>query len=112
MEEEKIKKLLGLRIKQLRKNKGFTQFSLGEIIGIDQRQVAYIEGGNCFPSLRTLKRLSDIFNCGIKDLFDYEHLIEDKLSLKNDIIEKISDTDEKHLKIYSQILNVIKNNIN
>ena len=112
MDESTIKKLLGLRIKQLRKNINLTQFALGEKIGIDQRQVAYIEGGNCFPSLKTLNKLSNVFDCNLKDLFDYEHLIENDKDLKADVIKKISNIDIKKLKLYSQILKTIENNIN
>lgn len=75
MDEKTIKMLLGLRIKQLRKGLKLTQFELGEKIGIDQRQIAYIEGGNSFPTLKTLNNFTKVFNCQLKDLFDYEHLI-------------------------------------
>ena len=74
MDEITVKKLFGLRIKQLRKKLNLTQFSLGEKVGIDQRQVAYIEGGNCLPSLKTMLKFTEVFGCQIKDLFDYEHL--------------------------------------
>ena len=99
MEEKIIKKLLGLRIKQLRKQMKMTQFAISEKISIDQRQIAYIEGGNCFPSLKTLNKFCNVFNCQLKDLFDYEHLIEQP-NLKNVIINKITSVNEKNLNLY------------
>lgn len=108
MEENDIKKFLGLKLKQLRKKKNLTQFQLGELINIDQRQVAYIEGGNCFPSLTTLKKYTDVFECEIKELFNFEsfNIIPD---VKNKLITKISESDnEKLSKIYS-IIEILDN---
>ena len=109
MEEETIKKLLGLRIKQLRKKLGLTQFALGEKIDIDQRQVAHIEGGNSFPSLKTLKKFTDVFDCQIKELFEFEY-VEPNTNIKEELIKKISQSKNKDLHLYKQILNVISNN--
>ena len=108
MDEKTIKRLIGLRIKQLRRNKKLTQFALGELVDIDQRQIAYIEGGNSFPSLKTLNKLSNVFDCKIKDIFDYEHLY-DNLDLKEKIINKISKMDNTTLNIYNQFANLIAN---
>lgn len=109
MEENTIKKLLGLRIKQLRKSKNLTQFAAGELIGIDQRQIAYIECGNCFPSLKTLNKFSKLFNCNLKDLFDYEHLIENS-NMKKEFFDNLSCLDDKSLKLCYEIIKTVKNN--
>lgn len=74
MIEEEIKQLLGQKIKFLRNKLDLTQFTLGEMVDINQRQIAVIESGKSFPSLRTLKKLADIFNCEIQDLFNFNHL--------------------------------------
>lgn len=108
MNESDIKKYLGLRLKQLRKKKTLTQFQLGELIDIDQRQVAYIEGGNCFPSLTTLKKYTDVFECEIKDLFNFDSF-NSVPDVRKKLITKISETDNNTLsKIYS-ILEIIDN---
>lgn len=107
MDEITIKKLLGLRIKQLRKKNNLTQFELGEKINIDQRQIAYIEGGNCFPSLKTLKKLSDVFDCQMKDLFDYEHLL-DKIDFRNEIQQKLKHSNDKNLEVYYRLIDVVE----
>lgn len=110
MDEKTIKKLLGLRIKQLRKKMNLTQFALSEKIDIDQRQVAYIEGGNSFPSLRTLNKFAKIFNCQIKDLFDYDQFVHTE-NLREKIYQKTSNLSEKDLNLYYQLLKVIENNL-
>ena len=106
MNEDEIKKLLGLRIKQLRKNMGITQFVLGEKIGIDQRQIAYIEGGNSFPSLKTLNKFSEVFNCSLKDLFDYEHLTAKK-NVKSNIEQELNTSSDTSLQLYYELIKTI-----
>lgn len=110
MDEKETKKLLGLRIKQLRKKNNLTQFGLGELVGIDQRQIAYIEGGNSFPTVKTLNRICSVFGCKLKDLFDYEHL-ENTNDLRKELTAKIEGIDEKYLHLYKQILTFIENNL-
>ena len=46
----RIKELLGRRIKELREKRGYTQQQLAEKIGIDQRNLSKIECGITFPS--------------------------------------------------------------
>lgn len=108
MNEKIIKKLLGLRIKQLRKSKKLTQFALGELIDIDQRQIAHIEGGNSFPSLKTLNKFSKIFECKLKDIFDYEHLLEN-VDMKSQINDKLSKMDYDAINMCYQLVNIISN---
>ena len=109
MDEKTIKKLLGLRVKQLRKKCNLTQFAMGEKIGIDQRQIAYIEGGNSFPSLKTLNKFTEIFDCEIKDLFDFEHLLPQK-NLKEKINNKLSKLNDNNLGLYYSLITVLENN--
>ena len=108
MDEETIKKLLGMRLKQLRKQMKLTQIGLSEIIGIDQRQIAYIECGNCFPSLKTLNKFAAAFNCQMKDLFDYEHFIS-PVDIKEKINFKIQKADEKKLNLFCDIIGLLEN---
>ena len=52
------RKLLGKRIKSLRKSKGHTQERLAEIIDINAKYLAGIERGEANPTLSLLQRLS------------------------------------------------------
>lgn len=47
-----------------------TQFKLGELIDINQRQIAQIELGKSFPSLTTLLKMSEVFQCSLSDFFE------------------------------------------
>lgn len=107
MDDKKVKTLLGKRIKQIRQSLNLTQFVLGEKIDINQRQIAQIESGNSFPSLHTLIKLADVYNCEIKDLFNYNHLDEEN-KLKENIVSLISNLDKKDTQLLYAIVKVIR----
>lgn len=83
-----IRKLLGKRIKELRKNQGISQQQLSELANIDQRNLSHIECGDTFPS-RSLLDIAMALNIDLKDLFDFQHLemTSDRMSsyVKNNI---------------------------
>ena len=108
MDAETVKKLLGKNIKSYRRTLGLTQAELGSKIGIDQRQVAYIENGHCFPSLQTLLKFAEIFECELKNIFEFE--TEVKKDLKAELSQKVSTLDNKKSKVLYQLLDVVNAN--
>ena len=66
---ENIKKLLGQRIKEVRKAKNITQEELAEKIGIGTSNISYIENGKFAPSIETLQKLAQVF--GIPQFYDF-----------------------------------------
>jgi len=84
------KKLLGERIKELRKKKGFTQDKLSEIVEIDSKHLSRIECGSNFPSLELLNKISFTLEIEPQVLFSTSHLKDKKTLLKeiNNILEK------------------------
>ena len=85
---ENIKKLLGLKIKELRIKQGLSQQQLAEIINIDQRNLSNIECGNTFPS-KNLLELSKALKITLPELFDFDYLgidLKEKIKyIKNSI---------------------------
>ena len=79
------KQLLGKRIKELRKLKGFTQESLSEKAGIDSKHLSRIECGVNFPSLDLLTKISDILGVEPYVLFQNLHA-----KSKNELISNIN----------------------
>lgn len=84
-----MKKLLGKRIKELRQKKHYTQENLAEILGIGERNLSKIECGVNFMSAETLEKLAQALNVSYKELFDFEHLLPDKMK-KNELIDAIN----------------------
>ena len=90
------KKLLGKRIKELRKNRGLTQEKLAELIHIETTSLSGIESGRHFPSLPTIEKISKYLDVEMKTLFDFKHLQTAK-EMKNIIKSNIDKIDEQTL---------------
>lgn len=88
---------IGLRIKNLRKEKNLSQEELGEKIGISKQAVSYLESGRNQISLDILDKLHTIFNISIDELF-YGEIKEKDVNNKedNENIEKM--TKEENIK--------------
>ncbi len=106
MNDDDVRTLVGRRIKELRRNLGVSQFALGEKVDINQRQIALIEGGKSFPSLATLNKLSQTFNCEIKDFFEFQHL-KDDLALKTEMCKMLEDFTSEQIQLCYQIMKSI-----
>ncbi len=91
------KKLLGKRIKELRKIKGLTQEELAEKIDIETNSLSGIESGRHFPSLPTLEKIASHLNVELKSLFEFKHLI-DINKMKERIIKNIDKIPEEQIK--------------
>jgi len=102
------KKLLGERIKELRKAKKLSQDKLSEQIGIDPKHLSRIEVGNSYPSLNTLEKIAIALNVEIKEFFEFEHLSGRK-DLINNAVKLLKDTDEERIKLISKVIRTIVN---
>jgi transcriptional regulator with XRE-family HTH domain len=60
-----IRARLGRRVQTLRKQRGWTQVELAELLGIDRSYLSEIETGKKDPSLTILKTLSDGFGLSL-----------------------------------------------
>lgn len=100
--------LFGLRIKELRDKKGFTQEKLAELIHIDSRTLSRIETGKNFTTFETLEYMAKALDIEIKDLFLFSPE-QDKTYLISDIVNLLDNTEEKNVKlIYKLILAVLR----
>ncbi len=90
---DEIKKLLGLRIKEIRLNKKLTQEELADLVGTEQKNISNIECGYNFPS-KYLNKIAQALDVSLPVLFDFEHLERDLDYKRNFIklnIDKITD---------------------
>ena len=100
-----IKKELGLKIKNLRKQLGQTQEEFAEKIGIATRTLAGIEIGESFVSAQTIERILQYLDISLEDFFITSHLRSTN-ELVADIysyIEKIKDNRVKLENIYKVV---------
>lgn len=57
------------RIKQIRKEAGYTQLEVTENTGIPQSTISKIENGEIEPSLETIGKLSEFYSVSLDWLF-------------------------------------------
>ena len=62
----------GIRIKEIRRNKGLTQKQLGEKCHIAESTIRRYESGNLNPKIETLQKIADALGCDILDLMEIE----------------------------------------
>lgn len=60
--------LLGERIKELRKEAGWSQGELAEKVGTDARQISRYENGRITPSLDAIVRIAEVLNISVDHL--------------------------------------------
>ena len=99
--------LLGRKIRELRKSKGWTQEYLSEQLGVNAKSILRIECGQTFPTVQNLEKLAVIFGVKMSDLFNYESLEELELVKKN-IDEILKELDEYQIRSVYKFLNSIK----
>ncbi len=99
-------KLFGKRIKELRNAKGLKQETLGEIIGLDVKQVSNIETGTCFTTMSTLEKMAECFEVELFELFNFSHL-KTKEELIPALTEQLENSTEKEVQLITKIINSV-----
>lgn len=67
------KKLLGLRLRELRKKKGYNQEKLAEFISVEPAAISNIENGKNYPSMSNLELILNALDSSFSEAFDFEH---------------------------------------
>ena len=97
------KKLLGRRIKEIRKAKNLTQEKLAELIDIETCSLSAIEIGRHYPSMPTIVKIAEKLDVELKNLFEFGHIKSKKEKIEF-IKQKLDElTDEKINFIYKFI---------
>lgn len=102
------KELLGKRIKELRRQKGFTQEYLAEKLKIEPRQLSKLETGKHYPSFETILGLLGMFNITFEELVSYNHL-DENIDFKKQINIEIENIDNDKAAYIYKIIRCINN---
>ena len=97
------KKLLGKRIKELRKNRNLTQEKLAEMIDIETCSLSAIESGRYYPAFPTIEKIASSLNYDLNIFFDYKHLKTKEEKIK-EIQTQISSQPEEIINIVYRII--------
>ncbi len=99
-----IKKTLGKRISQFRKQKKLTQYELAEIIGMDDKNLSRIETGHIYPNVENLEQIIKALDVKAWQLFHEE----DELSIeamKSEILSGL-ENDKTVISLYLHLKTV------
>src|SRR5271165_1286089 len=89
---------LGERVKELRKERGWSQSELAEKVGTDARQISRYENGRITPSLDVVARLAEVFNISLdylvvegaerRPLHVQDHGLGERLALLSELTDE------------------------
>lgn len=95
-----IKQKIGKRIKSIRKEKGFTQEKLAELIGIEPQSMSYMESGKFSPSPDTLQKMSKVLEVRPYEFYYFDEVSEEEMRL---ILRNALEQNSKFLKIFYNV---------
>jgi len=102
-----LKKNIGKRIKEIRKQRGLSQEKLSEMIDIEQHTLSYIETGNNFFTAETLEKIINALDIEPYELFDFRHhkSPKDLITEINKMLEANPDKVQEIYKIIKAVIN-------
>lgn len=99
-----LKNFFGLRIKELRQARNWTQEYLAEKLDMETQNISRMEKGIHMPNSDRIEKIATIFNVKVYELFQFEHFY-DKDILLDRIIEYLNNASAKDIQfIYKVIL--------
>ena len=105
--KQSTKKLLGVRIQELRKLRKLTQAQLSQKVDIDAKHLSRIEVGNSFPSLETLDKIANALKVELQAFFDFDRKEKSTRELKKAVTELLKDADKDKLMLVVKVLKAL-----
>lgn len=107
---ESLLKLVGAKIRDLRKERGLSQEQLGENSGFHLTYIGGVERGTRNISLANLERIASTLEVDVHELFQYHHEfgeLRDKGEVLKEAIDLLASREESEIKMAVKILNTI-----
>ncbi|MEI8172724.1 MAG: helix-turn-helix transcriptional regulator [Deltaproteobacteria bacterium] len=105
---ENVRRLIGDRIRQLRKERGLSQEKLGFKAELHYTHIGAIERGEKNWSIDTLIKLAKGLNVEIPELFNFPMPLADVEKMKHSLIENINISSPDTIKVLSDLLSGLK----
>lgn len=102
-----VKRLFGIRVKGLRKNRGLSQEELAEKVDISSKYLSRIEMGQHFPSLDILVNLADALNVELKDFFEFAHEKPNPKELRETLNTLLKEADEDKMRLLVKVVRAV-----
>jgi len=100
------KKMIGRRIKELRRSKGLSQENLAEKAETSPNYLSRMERGTENPTLDMLIKLSNALEVEMWEMFDFGHVASQK-ELKEAIQSFVKAADEASLRLTLKIIRAL-----
>jgi transcriptional regulator with XRE-family HTH domain len=101
------KKLVGLRIKSLRRGKGYSQEKLAELAGINAKYLSSVERGEENPTLDLFIRLSQSLRVDIHEMFSIEYESQPSQALRKKLQALAGEIKDQDLSRAIRILGML-----
>lgn len=109
-------RLIGSKVRRLRKSQGLSQQQLGEKAGFDYRYVGFIEQARVNPTIKTLEKVAGALNITVAELLPTSdeiaggkkgsaHKYTEQELIKSKIVKHLNKVDNKTLKKINRIVN-------
>ena len=102
MDKQEIAHFIGEKIKDYRKQKGWTQLELGKKIGLGKNAISNYEKGFRTPKKDTMFALAEAFNISIDDLFPPTSTKDTPETAQNDRDELLEELTTNYTKLDKQ----------
>ena len=101
-----IIKLLGSRIRELRRKAKLTISQLAEACQLSDNFIGCIERGERSPTIKTLERIASALNVKVADLFYFppKRKVTDVASIRMQITKLVKKRDARTLELISRII--------
>ena len=101
------KKLVGMRIKSLRRGKGYSQEKLAELAGINAKYLSSVERGEENPTLDLFIRLSQSLKIDINEMFNIEYESQPPQMLRKKLQALVAEIKDQDLSRAIRILGML-----
>lgn len=94
-----IKKTVGKRVQEFRKQKGLTQEQLAETIGIDTISLSKIETGRNYPTAENISKIAEALEVNVYEFFIFDN-IKTNDELKKEIDQNLAKIIKSNQKLH------------
>ena len=88
MNDEKLKKQIGINIANLRKRQGLTQAGLAEQVNYSDKAVSKWERGESVPDVLTLAHLAKLFGVSVNDLLSDPNALPEEIGKVSQVMDR------------------------
>ena len=90
-------KIISEKIKKYRKECGYTQKRLADLLDIDRSTYAYYESGRIKPDINNVMKLCKIFNVNYEDILESEPEVQNNLQDSNFSCNNLSSGNSNYM---------------